>query len=181
MLIIVLLIVVLIIVVFIATYNNFIVLRNKNDEAFSTMDIFLKKRYDLVPNLVEAVKGYAKHERETLEQVVKARNIAASSKDIEEKQQGEAMLSNTLKSLFAVAESYPELKADGGFINLQNQLKEVETDISQARKYYNAIVKTYNTNVEMFPSNMFALIYGFKKYPYFMINEGERQNVSVKF
>ncbi|MFZ7121860.1 MAG: LemA family protein [Eubacteriaceae bacterium] len=175
------LIAVLILVIFIATYNSFIVLRNKSDEAFSTMDIYLKKRYDLIPNLVEAVKGYAKHEKETLEKVVQARNMAASSEGISERQKNEDMLSNTLKSLIAITENYPELKADGGFMNLQNQLQQIETDISQARKYYNAVVKTYNTKTELFPSNLFALILGFKKYPYFMINQGERENVEIKF
>lgn len=172
---------VLLLVIFIATYNSFIVLRNKNDEAFSTMDIYLKKRYDLIPNLVEAVKGYATHERETLERVISARNMALASKNMPERQQNENMLSNTLKSLFAVTENYPQLKADGGFMNLQNQLQQIEADISQSRKYYNAIVKVYNTKTELFPSNLFALILGFKKYPYFMIDEVERQNVQVKF
>ncbi len=175
------LIAVVVILMLITTYNSFIVLRNKSDEAFSTMDIYLKKRYDLIPNLVEAVKGYATHEKETLEKVVQARNMAVASNSIAERQQNENMLSNSLKSLFAVTENYPELKADGGFMNLQNQLEQIETDISQSRKYYNAVVKTYNTKRELFPTNIFALILGFKKYPYFMIGENERQNVQVKF
>ena len=165
----------------IITYNSFIVLKNKIDEAFSTMDIYLKKRYDLVPNLVETVKGYAAHERETLERVVQARNMAISSRDLSERQQNEDILSGTLKSLLALSENYPQLKADGGFTQLQMQLRQLEDDIAQSRKYYNAIVKAYNTRVEMFPSNVVALAMGFGKYQYFMADEYERQNVQVRF
>lgn len=171
----------LIIVLLIITYNSFISLRNKCDEAFSTMDIYLKKRYDLVPNLVETVKGYAAHERETLERVIQARNMAISSRNFEERQQSENMLSGYLKSLFALSENYPQLKADSGFINLQMQLHRLEDDISQARKYYNAVIKSYNIKVEVFPSNIIAVIMGLRKYPYFMVDEHERSNVRVSF
>lgn len=171
----------LILTVFIVTYNKFIVLRNKSDEAFSTMDIYLKKRYDVIPNLVETVKGYATHERETLEKVIQARNMAIGAKTFEERQQNENAISGCLKSLFAVTENYPQLKADAGFMNLQNQLISLENDISQSRKYYNGVVKQYNTKRELFPANLLAAILGFKRYPYFMVNEWERQNVNVKF
>ena len=120
-----------------ATYNGFINLRNSVEEAFSTMDVYLKKRYDLIPNLVETVKHYAIHEKETLEKVISARTMAMGSQSIDERVQNENMLSGTLKSLFAVSESYPDLKADTSFLNLQNQLSSIENEISQARKYYN--------------------------------------------
>ncbi len=178
---IVLVIAILIVVLLIITYNSFIVIRNQSDEAFSTMDIYLKKRYDLVPNLVETVKGYAVHERETLERVIQARNMAISAENFTDRQQNENMLSGCLKSLFAVSENYPQLKADGGFLNLQMQLQQLENDIMQARKYYNAVVKVMNTKVEMFPTNIAASIMGFSQYPYFMADGMERKNVQVKF
>lgn len=163
------------------SYNGFIALKNKCEEAFSTMDVYLKKRFDLIPNLVETVKGYAAHEQATLEKVVQARSRAMGASTLEERQTSENLLSGTLKSLFALSESYPDLKADGSFINLQNQLQKVEEDISQARKYYNAVIKVFNIKVESFPSNLLALMFGFRKYPYFMADEGERQNVRVAF
>jgi LemA protein len=165
----------------VVTYNGFIVLRNKTDEAYATMDVYLKKRYDLVPNLVETVKGYASHERETLEHVIQARNMAITAKDISERQDRENALTGTLKSLFALSESYPMLKADGSFLNLQNQLGQLETDISQSRKYYNGVVKAFNTKVELFPSNIVAGIMNLKKYQYFMAEASERDNVKVSF
>ena len=163
------------------SYNVFIALKNKSEEAFATMDVFLKKRFDLIPNLVEAVKGYASHEQVTLEKVIKARNEAMKSQTLEERQASENILSGTLKSLFALSESYPDLKADSSFLNLQNQLQKVEEDIAQSRKYYNGVVKSFNTKVESFPDNLLAMLLGFKKYPYFMIDEGERENVKVSF
>lgn len=163
------------------SYNGFISLKNKSEEAFSTMDVYLKKRFDLIPNLVETVKGYAAHEQVTLEKVIKARNEAMKAQTLEERQVSENSLSGTLKSLFALSESYPDLKADSSFLNLQNQLQKVEEDIAQSRKYYNGVVKSFNTKVESFPDNLLAMIFGFKKYPYFMIDDGERQNVNVSF
>jgi LemA protein len=174
-------VVVILVIIVIAIYNSLIGLRNKTDEAFATMDVYLKKRYDLIPNLVETVKGYAAHERETLEKVIQARNMAISSQNLDERQQNENMLSGTLRSLFALSESYPQLKADGGFMQLQSQLQQLENEISQSRKYYNAVVKTLNTRVEMFPSNIVARAMGLVKYPYFMADELERQNIQVKF
>lgn len=165
----------------VVTYNGFIALKNKCEEAFSTMDVYMKKRFDLIPNLVETVKGYAAHEQGTFEKVIKARNMAMNASSIQEKQASETMLSSTLKSLFALSEGYPELKADGSFINLQNQLQKVEEDISQARKYYNAVVKSFNVLVESFPSNLLAKVFGFEKTMYFEIDEVERQNVVVRF
>lgn len=165
----------------VASYNGFIGLRNKCEEAFSTMDVYMKKRFDLIPNLVESVKGYAAHEQGTFEKVIQARNMAMSAHTLQEKQATENALSGTLKSLFALSEGYPDLKADGSFINLQNQLQKVEEDISQARKYYNAVVKSFNIKVESFPSNLLATVFGFEKTTYFMVDESERQNVVVRF
>ena len=167
---------------FIIGYNSFIKLKNMIEEAFSTMDVYLKKRYDLIPNLVETVKGYAAHEAGTLEKVVQARNIAQSSKTIEEKVASENMLAGTLKSLFAVAEAYPDLKANTNFMDLQAQLKRIEDEIANSRKYYNAVVKDFNTKTESFPSNIIAGIFKFARKPMFEVEaQEERQNVKVQF
>ena len=175
-------IIVVLIIIFVVMYNGFIRLKNNCDEAFATMDVYLKKRYDLIPNLVEAVKGYAAHEKETLERVVAARNMAQGASTPEEKAAGESMLQGTLKSLFAVAESYPDLKANQNFMDLQGQLKAVEEDIANSRKYYNAVVKQFNTKCEVFPSNLIAGIFHFEKKPMFEVEaQEERQNVKVSF
>lgn len=174
-------ILVVVLVVGIGYYNTFVRLRTQTDEAFSTMDVYLKKRYDLIPNLVEVVKQYASHEKETLEKVISARTMAMGAQSLDEKAQNENMLSGTLKSLFAVSENYPDLKADTSFLNLQNQLTGLENEISQARKYYNGAVRALNTKVEMFPSNIIAGMTGFKKYPFFTVDESERENVKVQF
>lgn len=175
---------VIVLVVFwvIGAYNGFIKLRNKVEEAFATMDVYLKKRYDLIPNLVETVKGYAKHESETLQKVISARNMAANATSTEEKVAGENMLQGTLKSLFAIAEAYPDLKANAEFMNLQSQLSEMEGEIANSRKYYNAIVKEFNTKVEVFPSNIIAKLFKFTRKTMFEVEEAEqRQNVKVQF
>lgn len=166
----------------IAVYNGFVKLRNAVEEAFSTMDVYLKKRYDLIPNLVETVKGYASHEAETLEKVVQARNIASSASTLEGKIEGENMLTGALKSLFAVAEAYPDLKANTNFLDLQQQLQKTEDDIANARKYYNAVVKEFNTKTETFPSNLIAGMFHFTRKPLFEVAaEEERQRVEVRF
>ena len=162
-------------------YNGFVKLRNMKDEAFATMDVYLKKRYDLIPNLVETVKGYASHEKDTLEKVIAARNMAASATSVKDKMAGENALTGTLKTLFAVAESYPDLKANQNFMDLQKQLQSLEGEIAQSRKYYNGVVKEFNTKIEIFPSNIVAGIFKFLKAPYFEIEEGERENVKVSF
>lgn len=165
-----------------ATYNSLVKLRNKTEEAFSTMDVYLKKRYDLIPNLVETVKGYAKHEKETLQSVIEARNGAVNSSSVEEQLQNEQGLTRALGRLFAVAEAYPDLKANQNFLDLQNQLKSIEGEIANARKYYNATVLDYNNKIEMFPSNIVAGMFNFKRKPMFEIsNEEERENVKVSF
>ncbi|WP_027398856.1 LemA family protein [Anaerovorax odorimutans] len=181
-LIIIVAVVAILIVWIITAYNGFVKLKNMIEEAFSTMDVYLKKRYDLIPNLVETVKGYAAHESGTLEKVVQARNMAAGATTMEDKIQGENMLQGTLKSLFAIAESYPDLKANTNFLDLQSQLKRIEDEIANSRKYYNAVVKEFNIKTEMFPSNIIAGMFHFTRKPLFEVQDvKERENVKVQF
>lgn len=163
------------------TYNVFVKSRNQIEEAFSTMDVYLKKRYEMIPNLVDIVKQYSIHEKETLEQIVQTRSMAINASTIEERGQNENMLSGALKSLFAISEGYPELKANENYLELQKQLADLEDEISQSRKYYNGVVKVMNNKVEIFPSNLFAKLFGFNRYSYFMVEEYERQNVEIRF
>ncbi len=166
----------------ISTYNSFVRLKNNIEEAFSTMDVYLKKRYDLIPNLVETVKGYAKHEKETLEKVIAARNACAQAGNMEDKLASEKNLSSVLKQLAVVIEKYPELKADKNFTDLQNTLKQLENEIASSRKYFNGVTKTYNTKREVFPSNIIARWFKFDKKPLFEVdNARERKNVKVEF
>ncbi|MDC7221128.1 MAG: LemA family protein [Spirochaetales bacterium] len=174
-------VVVILVVFFISSYNGFVKLRNKCEEAFATMDAYLKKRWDLIPNLVETVKGYASHEQETLEKVIEARNKAMGSQNISELQANENALASGLKSIFVLSESYPDLKANEGFVNLQNQLQTLENDILQSRKYYNAIVKSFNTKRELFPQSLVAGMMNLEKKDYFEVEESERANVKVSF
>ena len=178
---IILAIVVLIVLVLIGKYNSLVRMRNKVDEAESGIDVHLNKRYDLIPNLVETVKGYAKHESGTLEKVIAARNTCLSAKGTEERDKADNMLSGTLKSLFAIAESYPDLKADSSFVNLQNQLSQIETEILNARRFYNAVARSYNDKIMVFPVNLVAGALGFRKYAYCTVSEEARQRVEVKF
>ncbi len=166
---------------FIYYYNRFITLRNQVDEAWSGVDVQLKRRYDLIPNLVETVKGYAKHERGTFESVVRARNEALKAQTPAEKSKAEAALTVALRGLFALAEAYPELKANINFLELQKQLAEIEDSIQLARRYYNAVVRDYNILCDSFPSLIVANIFGFTKRDFFEIPEGERENVKVSF
>lgn len=170
-------------VVFIITvYNGLVKLGLMVDEAFATMDVYLKKRYDLIPNLVETVKGYAKHESETLEAVITARNKAQSASTPEAQMQAEGDLSQVMGRLFALTESYPDLKANTNFMDLQKQLQTLETEIAQSRKYYNGTVRQYNTKISVFPNNLLAGMFGFVKRPSFEItNEVERDTVKVSF
>ena len=180
--IIVLAIVVLLVLWLVSSYNGFVRLRNKSEEAFSAMDVSLKKRYDLIPNFVETVKGYAKHEQDTLQAVINARNMAMNANSPEQKIANDNALSGTLKSLFALTESYPELKANQNFLSLQNQLSRIEEEIAGSRRYYNGGVNKYNTKTEMFPGNILASLFGFKRKPLYEVNsEAERENVKVSF
>jgi len=165
----------------VTAYNGFVKADNSVQEAFATVDVYLKKRFDLIPNLVETVKGYAKHESETLEKVVAARNAVGEAKTTDEKVANENVLSGTLKSLFAVAESYPDLKANQSFQDLMGQLKTVEEDIANSRKYYNALVKKFNIKCESFPSSLIAGMFHYQRKQLFEAGEGERENVKVEF
>ena len=152
------------------------------DEAFSTMDVYLKKRFDLIPNLVETVKGYAKHESSTLEAVVKMRNVNYGSMSQAEKIENGTQLSKVLPQIFALSESYPDLKANQNFMDLSHNLNETEDDIANARKYYNGAVKQYNMKVQMFPGSLIAGLFHFETKKMFEVeNAVERQNVQVKF
>ncbi len=164
------------------TYNSLIRKRNSVDEAFATMDVYLKKRWDLIPNLVSTVKGYAKHEAETLEKVIAARNGGYNNLSDEEKIEANKELSKGIASINVVAEQYPDLKANQNFMNLQNQLNGTENDIANARKFYNAVVKLYNNKVQMFPSSIIASMFNFKSKQMFAVeNTAEREAVKVEF
>ncbi len=166
----------------VSTYNNLIKLRNRSDEAFSAMDVHLMKRYDLIPNLVETVKGYAKHEKETLENVVAARANAMNAQGMEDKLAAEGDLSRALGRLMAITEAYPDLKANENFLDLQQSLKNMEAEIAGARRFYNATVTQYNTKIDVVPSNIIAGIFGFvKKVLFEVTDETQRENVRVEF
>lgn len=170
----------------VAMYNSLIRSRNRVDESYSDIDVQLKRRYDLIPNLVEMVKGYLTHERNTLEKVTEARTRAMAVHDnpgatLAERQQAENMLSGTLKTLFAVSENYPDLKASQNFLQLQDEISDTENKIQAARRFYNGNVRDFNTKIQVFPTNLLAGWLKFKIYEFFEAPEGERQNVSVKF
>jgi len=167
----------------IGIYNKLIRLRNTVKSSWSDIDVQLKKRYDLVPNLVETVKGYAAHEKSVFEKVTAARSMAMRAVNPADKAKAENMLTDTLKSLFALAEAYPELKANVNFMQLQTQLKELEDNIENARRYYNAVVRDFNIVIESFPSNIIASSFGFKQEEFFELEspEVERKPVKVSF
>lgn len=165
-----------------ATYNSLVKGRNSVEEAFSTMDVYLKKRWDLIPNIVASVKGYAKHEAETLEKVISARNTGYAAMTPEQKIEANTELARGLASFNAVAEQYPDLKANQSFIDLNAQLKKTEEDIANARKFYNAVVKSFNNKVQMFPSSIVAGMFHFEKKEMFVVDDtAERQAVKVEF
>lgn len=171
-------------IVVIGMYNGLIRLRNRVEEAWSDIDVQLKRRYDLIPNLVETVKGYAAHEKETLEKVINARNAAMSAHsgtDTHAQAEAENMLSSTLKSIFALSEAYPDLKANQNFLELQRELSDTENKIQASRRFYNTNVRDFNTKLEVFPTNMIAGYLGFKKREFFEANEAEKENIKVSF
>ena len=174
-------IVVILLLLAFSTYNSFVKLNNKVEEAFSTMDVYLKKRWDLIPNIVETVKGYAKHEKETLEEIVNLRNSSYDKMNVNDKVDINNQLSQGMNKLMAIAEAYPDLKANDNFKDLSNQLASVENDIANARKYYNGTVRMFNNKVQMFPSNIVAMILGYKPKSMFEANDNERENVKVEF
>jgi len=165
------------------SYNRFVTYINRAKEAWADIDVQLKRRYDLIPNLVSTVKGYAAHESGTLEKVTQARNMAMGATNIADKAQAENMLSGTLKSLFAVSENYPDLKANQNFMDLQAQLTDTEDKIQAARRFYNTNVRDLNTSLEVFPGNIIAGAFHFEKMEFFNLDGDEvaRQNVEVKF
>lgn len=171
----------LVIMYVIGTYNGLVGLRNKVNDQWSQIDVELKRRFDLIPNLVNTVKGYASHESETLENVIKARNTYLSAGSREEQMNADGELTNAINKLFALAEAYPELKANENFKQLQNELTETEDKISFARKFYNDTALQLNNKIEMFPSNLIANMFGFTKAEFFKANEAERENVKVEF
>jgi len=175
-------IVVILIIWFVASYNSFVTLRNNVKEGFSTMDVYLKKRWDLIPNIVETVKGYASHEKETLEGVTALRNSAYDKMSPEDKIAANQDMTGALSRLLMLSENYPDLKANQNFMDLSAQLKKIEEDIANARKYYNAVVKKLNNKVQMFPSNIIARMFKFTEEKMFEVtSEAERENVKVEF
>jgi LemA protein len=180
-LIIILVLVVLLAIVLVVMYNGLVKLRNKVENAWAQIDVQLKRRYDLIPNLVETVKGYASHERETLEQVIQARNSAMQAGTPQEQAQAENVLTGALKSIFALSEAYPDLKANQNFLNLQEELTSSEDRIAYARQFYNDTVNRYNTKIQTFPTVAIANVFNFTEREYFEA-EGEATGpVRVQF
>jgi len=179
---IILIIIAIIVIWIIFAFNSLVRMRNRVKEAWADIEVQLKRRYNLIPNLVETVKGYATHERELFEKVTEARTKAMQAKSLKEKAESENMLSDTLKSLFAVAENYPQLRASENFQKLQDELTDTEDKIQAARRFYNGNVRDYNIKIESFPSNIIASIFGFKKAEFFETREeAEKEVPKVEF
>ena len=172
---------VLLILYVISTYNGLVSLRNKKDDQWSQIDVQLKRRADLIPNLVEIVKGYAKHESETLEKVIEARNTYMTAKTPEEEMKASGEVTQALNKLLALSEAYPELKANENFLGLQKDVSDTEDKISYARQFYNDSVLSYNNKIELFPSSIIASMFHFEKEKFFEASAEERKNVQVKF
>ena len=174
-------IVLLLVIYVVATYNSLITLRNRVKDQWSQIDVQLKRRFDLIPNLVETVKGYAKHEKETLDAVINARNMFNNAKTPEQEMEANDMLTGVVSKLFALSESYPDLKANTNFLSLQGDLKDTEDKIAYAREFYNDTVLTLNNKIEMFPSNVIAGMFKFEKEKFFEIKEEQKEAINVKF
>ena len=172
-------IIAVILIYFLLTFNSFMRLNNKVKEAFATMDVYLKKRWDLIPNLVETVKGYAKHEKDTLEEIVKLRSGDYDIMTSDEKISANTKITNGITRIMALAESYPNLKANDNFRDLSKELTKTENEIAQSRKYYNATVRIFNNKVLMFPSNIVAIMLGYKEKKMFEARDSERENIKV--
>lgn len=168
-------------VVLISMYNGLVQLRVRADSAWSDIDVQLKRRHDLIPNLVETAKGYAAHEKGTFENIAKFRSQAMQASTPADKAVAENQLTGALKSLFAVAENYPELKASDQFTALQSSLSQTEDGIQNARRYYNAVIRDFNTKIQSFPTNILAGMFGFSARQFFETTDSERENVQVKF
>lgn len=179
--IIVIIVIVLLILWVISVYNSLVTLRNRVKDQWAQIDVQLKRRFDLIPNLIETVKGYTKHESETLENIVKVRNTYASANTPQEAMEADGELNKAVSRLFALAESYPDLKANTNFLQMQDELKETENKIASARQFYNDVVLRYNNKIQMFPSNIVAGLFGFKTEAFFEANKEEKENVKVKF
>ncbi len=165
----------------IAAYNGLVTMRNRIENAWAQIDVQLRRRYDLIPNLVETVKGYATHERETLEGVTQARNMAVAADGVQQQAEAENMLTGALKSLFAVSEAYPDLKANQNFLELQEELTSTEGKIAYARQFFNDTVYKFNTKIQVFPSNIVAGAFNFDEREYFEADDGSRGPVTVDF
>ena len=174
-------VVVVLVIFIVSTYNNLVVLRNRAKDQWAQVDVQLKRRFDLIPNLVETVKGYAKHENSTLKEVIEARNRFQSANTPEEEMAASGDLNKALSRLMVLTESYPELQANQNFLSLQADLKDCEEKIAVARQFYNDTVLNYMNKVEMFPSNIVASMFGFKEMKYFEITEGEKEAPKVSF
>ncbi|MDR1101164.1 MAG: LemA family protein [Clostridiales bacterium] len=175
-------IIALLVIIFIALYNGLVKQKNQVENALSQIDTQLQRRYDLIPNLVETVKGYAAHEKEVFEQVTAARTATASANTLQEKAEADNMMTGTLKSLFAVSENYPQLKANENFAQLQTELTNTENKIAFSRQFYNDSVNRFNDAIVVFPQNLVAGMLGYKKHEYFEVkDETVRENVKVKF
>lgn len=173
----------ILIILFVVTllmYNTFVKINNKVKEAFSTMDVYLKKRFDLIPNLVETVKSYASHEKNTLEEVARLRNLDYDKMTSNEKIKANGEINSCISKLLMIAENYPELKANENFLKLSDELTQIENDIANSRKYYNGCVRQFNNTVEIFPNNIFARIFGYSSKKWFEATDDERENVRVK-
>jgi len=162
-------------------FNRLITLKNRTQEAFSDIDVQLKRRHDLIPNLIETVKGYATHESSLFEKVTQARTAAIGAQTVQEKEQTENLLTSALKSVFAIAENYPDLKASQNFSQLQDELSDTENKIQAARRFYNGNARDFNITIEVFPNNLIVGFLGFKKFDFFQADAGEKENVAVKF
>ena len=162
-------------------YNSFIKARNRYQDAWASIEVYLKKRYDLIPNLVESIKGITGHESNIYTMIAEARSRAIHANGIAEQQEAEQILSGTLKSLFALTENYPNLASSTNFLQLQNQLAQVETDLQMSRRYYNATIRSFNNRVETFPGIIFAGMFGFEPMNYFEIDQIERERPDVQF
>ena len=177
-------VIVVIVLWVIAIYNGLVTMRQRVNQAFADVDVQLKQRHDLIPNLVETVKGYAAHERGTLEAVIQARNAAMAAPGVEQKVAAENMLTGALRQMFALAESYPDLKANQNFQQLQSDLSDIENKLAASRRFFNSAVQEYNTGIQQFPAALFAGIFGFSQRPFFDLGENRvqlEQAPSVKF
>ncbi len=177
-------VIVVIVIWAISVYNGLVAMRQRTNQAFADIDVQLKQRHDLIPNLVETVKGYAAHERGTLDAVVRARNAAMAAPSVEQKVAAENMLTGALRQLFALSEAYPDLKANQGFQQLQGEITDIENKLAASRRFYNNAVQEYNTGIQQFPAALFAGVFGFGQRQFFDLGEGRaqlEQAPSVKF